>query len=154
MSNTANTLSRGDTWVLVADASRADIYLRQKRYGPLEAMQCLTEKQARSKEGDLVADEPGRTFDRAGQGRHAMEPDHTEKEHLRTAFAQRICQVLESGRMADRYKRLVIVAAPGMLGELRHHLDAATGKLVAGEFDKEMTGREPEAIIGLIDAKI
>ena len=58
MSNNANTLSRGDTWVLVADASRADIYLRQKRHGPLEAVQCLTEKQARSNEGDLVADEP------------------------------------------------------------------------------------------------
>jgi protein required for attachment to host cells len=154
MSNTANALSRDDTWVLVADASRADIYTRHKRHGPLEAVQCLTEPLARSKEGDLVADEPGRTFDSAGQGRHAMEPDHTEKEHLRTVFAQRICHVLESGRKADRYKRLVIVAAPAMLGELRHHLDQATGKLVAEEFDKEMTGREPEAIISLIDAKI
>ncbi len=56
-----------------------------------------------------------------------------------------------SPRKADQFKRLVIVAAPGMLGELRSHLDEVTGKLVVGEFDKEMTGREPEAIASLID---
>jgi protein required for attachment to host cells len=151
MSNTANELPRGDTWVLVADASRADIYIRHKRHGPLEAVQCLTEPQARSKEHDLVADGPGSTFDSAGKGRHAMEPDHTEKEHLRTVFARRICHVLESARKADQFKRLIIVAAPGMLGELRSHLDAATSKLVAGEFAKEMSGHEPEAIVSLID---
>jgi protein required for attachment to host cells len=146
-------LSGGETWVLVADASRANIYSRHKRHSPLEAVQSLTEDQARTKEQDLVADEPGRTFDRAGQGRHAMEPPHTEKEHLRTNFVHRITDVLESARQSGRYKQLIIVAAPVMLGELRGQLDAATSACVVAEFNKEMTRQQPDVIAQLIDAQ-
>jgi protein required for attachment to host cells len=153
MMQSTNRLSVGPTWVVVADASRADIFLRHKRHSPLEAVQCLTDSEARSKEQDLVADGPGRTFDSAGKGRHAMEPDHTEKEHLRQTFAHRVAHVLESARQADRFKHLVIVAGPAMLGELRAQLDAATAKLVLAEFNKELTGHAPEAIAKLIDAQ-
>ena len=152
MANTTK-LSSGETWVLVADAARADIYKRHQRRSPLEVVQCLTNDQARAKEQDLVADEPGRAFDRAGQGRHAMEPDHTEKQHLRTVFAQRITHVLEAGRKADRFTHLVIVAPPTMLGELRSQLDASTSACVIAEFNKELVGHSPEAIVKLIDSQ-
>jgi len=151
---TPNTkkLSGSTTWVVVADASRAEIFLRHKRHSPLEAVQCLTELEARAKEQDLVADEPGRTFDSVGKGRHAMEPDLTEKERLRRTFAQRISHALEAAHKADRFKHLIIVAAPAMLGELRAQMDKSTAKLIVAEFNKEMTGREPEVIAKLIDA--
>ncbi len=153
MSRRTSELSGGQTWVLVADSSRANIYSRHKRYSQLEAVQSLTEGQARAKEQDLVADEPGRTFDRAGQGRHAMEPTHTEKEHLRTNFVQRITDVLESARQSGQYKQLIIVAAPAMLGELRGQLDTATLACVVAEFNKEMTGQQPDVIAKLIDTQ-
>jgi len=153
MSRQTSELSGGQTWVLVADASRANIYSRHKRYSQLEAVQSLTEGQARAKEQDLVADEPGRTFDRAGQGRHAMEPTHTEKEHLRTRFVHRITDLLESARQSGQYKQLIIVAAPAMLGELRGQLDAATLACVVAEFNKEMTGQQPDVIAKLIDTQ-
>ncbi len=153
MSRQTSEISGGQTWVLVADASRANIYSRHKRYSQLEAVQSLTEGQARAKEQDLVADEPGRTFDRAGQGRHAMEPTHTEKEHLRTRFVHRITDLLESARQSGQYKQLIIVAAPAMLGELRGQLDAATLACVVAEFNKEMTGQQPDVIAKLIDTQ-
>jgi protein required for attachment to host cells len=151
---TQNTseLSGGATWVVVADASRADIFLRNKRHSPLEAVQSLTDSDARVKEQDLVADGPGRTFDSVGKGRHAMEPDDTEKHHLRRAFAQRVSDVLEAARQADEFKHLIIVAAPAMLGELRTHMDKSTAKLIVAEFDKELTGQEPGVVAKLIDA--
>ena len=152
MSAKTNTLIRGDIWVVVANAGRADIYSRHTRHGPLEIVQCLTEDQARAKEQELVADEPGRTYDSGGRGRHRMEPAHTEKQRLRSGFAQRIAHVLETARKADRFGKLVLVAGPAMLGELRQQLDDVTAQHVSAEFDKELTDRSPETIAKLLDS--
>ncbi|MBT8441646.1 MAG: host attachment protein [Gammaproteobacteria bacterium] len=149
MANTRKAASR-ETWVLVADARRAEIYCRHEPDGPLEIVQQLTDDEARARERDLVADRPGRSFDSGGQGRHAMEPAHTEKQHLRSAFAQRVARVLAAARIADRYAQLVIVAAPAMLGELRAQFDAPTASCVTAEFDKELAGQGPETIAKLI----
>jgi protein required for attachment to host cells len=153
MSGQTSERSGAEIWVLVADASRADIYSRHQRRSPLEVVQSLTEDQARAKEQDLVADAPGRAFDRAGRGRHALEPAHTEKEHLRTNFVHRITKVLQSARQAGRFKQLVVIAAPAMLGALRGQLDEATVACVVAEFNKEMTSQQPDVIAQLIDAQ-
>lgn len=142
----------GVTWVVVADARRAGIYSRQKRFSELEPLQVLEEPQARTHERDLVSDAPGRSFDSHGTGRHAMEPGETTKHHIRGAFARRVAGELEVGRRAGHFEHLVIVASPDMLGELRAHLDRATRQCVVLEVDKDLTGHEPAAIAAEIDA--
>jgi protein required for attachment to host cells len=139
------------TWVVVADAGHADIYLRKKRFGPLERAQSLDASDARLKEHDLSSDAPGRTFDREGVGRHSYEPAHTAKEHARENFARRITRDLDAGRIADDFQHLVIVAAPALLGDIRKHLSRATHHLVSAEIDKEMTGMDLSAICAEID---
>ena len=151
MTKRASEQLTGVTWVVVADASRADIYSRQKRFSPLELVQSLTEPEARSKERDLASDAPGRSFDIRGEGRHAMEPDHSGKDHLRESFVSRIADELESARNADRFQQLVIVAAPAVLGALRAQLSGAIQKHVVAEFNKHMTGQDASVIAGLID---
>jgi protein required for attachment to host cells len=152
MSTLKENLNSGEIWVLVANASRADIYSRHKKRGPLEVVQCLTEDLARAKEQELVADEPGRAYDSGGQGRHAMEPQHSEKEHLLTSFAQRIAHMLETARQSGRFAQLIIIAAPAMLGKLRGCLDDVTAECVTAEFSKDLTDRNPETIAKLLDA--
>lgn len=141
------------TWVVVADSGRADIYSRQKRFSPLEPVQCLTEPEARSKEHDFASDAPGRSFDSHGQGRHAMEPDQTAKEHLRERFVRRISDVLESARNDDRFQQLVIVAAPAVLGALRQQLSQPVQQQLVAEIDKNMTDQDQAAIASLIDGQ-
>lgn len=147
----SDALARGYTWVVVASAGRAEIYCRQTRSGPLEIVQCLTEDRASAKEQDLVTDEPGRSFDSGGRGRHMMEPRHSGKDQLRKAFAQRIARLLEKARQHECYRQLVLVAAPAMLGELRRQLDDTTAARLAATFDKELTERDPDTIVALID---
>lgn len=151
MTRNTNELGAGVTWIVVASADRADIYSRQKRYSQLEPVQHLDEPRARLKEQDLVSDTRGRAFDSGGQGRHAMEPDTTGKDHLREGFVHRIAETLEDARGADRFAHLVIVAAPAVLGALRAQLSGTTQQRVVAEIDKNMTGRDPEAIAELID---
>ena len=152
MTRKGSELKRGVTWVVVADSTQADIYSRAKRFSQLEAVQSLSEPSARSKEKDLITDAPGRSFDSGGKGRHAMETDHTEKQNLRIKFADRIADLLKSARQEGRFKHLVLVAAPALLGELRAQLDDATAKLVRDEIDKDMTAATPDDIVKLIDS--
>jgi protein required for attachment to host cells len=141
----------GVTWVVVADSGRVDIYSRQKRFSPLESVQRLTEPEARLKAHELASDAPGRSFDSHGQGRHAMEPDQSAKEHLRESFVRRISDVLESAHNEGRFQQLVIVAAPAVLGALRQQLSQAVQKQVVAEIDKNMTDQDQETIASLID---
>ena len=142
----------GETWVLVADSGRADIYLRARRRSPLSSVESLTNEQARAKEHDLISDSPGRAFDSAGQGRHSMGSDHAVKHHLREAFAKRVAQALAAGRKAGRFSHLVLIAEPAMLGEVRAHLDNTTAACVSLTIAKDYAGRDPVAIAALIDS--
>ena len=151
MNNNNNELSQGVAWVVVANASRAQIFSRQKRYAPLELVQQLDEPDARVKEQDLASDAPGRAFDSGGQGRHAMEPDHSIHDHLLTTFAHRISGTENAAHQAREFTQLVIVASPSMLGELRGQLADPVRRCVRGEFAKDLTLQGPDRIAALID---
>ena len=62
-----------------------------------------------------------------------MEPVHTEKEHLRANFIRRIIKVLESARQAGRFRQLVIVATPTMLGAVER-VTGSCHLVQAGDF--------------------
>jgi protein required for attachment to host cells len=142
----------GITWVVVADAAKAYIYSRPTRRGSLELVQVFSEPAARSAEHDLVSDSPGRTFDSLGSARHAKQPEHTAKQNLRTSFARQIADFIESGRTANRFADLVIVAAPALLGELRTHFDAPLLQIIRAEIPKHMTAATPAEITAAIAA--
>ncbi len=152
MSKQSEELSNGVIWILVADASRADIYSRDKRFGDLDLVRSLVRPDARMKETDLASDAPGSTFDSRGQGRHSMEPERTGKQHIRETFARQIADAIESGRQGDRFSHLVLMAAPTMLGELRSRLSKTTLSKVSRTVDKNMTNETQAEIVALLDS--
>jgi protein required for attachment to host cells len=154
MNKKSGELQTGATWVVVADSSRADFYVRHKRYSPMEPLHNITAPDARTRERDLGSDTPGRSFDSKGSGRHALEPSHTAREHLRENFAHLIADILDAGRVENKYQHLVIVAAPKLLGDIRAKLSSATQQLVSAEIDKDMTGQDLSVICALIDAQV
>ncbi|MGH6943019.1 MAG: host attachment protein, partial [Geminicoccaceae bacterium] len=88
---------------------------------------------------EIASDRPGRSFDSAGQGRHAMEPPTDPQRYAKYAFARELAHRLEEAVHAHRFDRLVVVAAPRTLGDLRDLLpDAVKAKIVA-EIDKDLT---------------
>ncbi len=78
------------TWVLVADNSRARIFLAETRNGPLLEIEALAHPESRLHAQELTSDLPGRAFDSGGQGRHAMELEVEPKQHEVHAFAKQI----------------------------------------------------------------
>jgi protein required for attachment to host cells len=131
---------------VVADAAQAQIYSRPTRRAPLELVQSFAEEQSRAAEHELVSDSPGRSFDSMGAARHSMQPEHTARQNLREAFVRKIADFVETGRTANRFAHLAIVAAPALLGELRVHLSEPALQLLTTEIPKHMTTAKPAAI--------
>lgn len=133
-------------WLLVADAGRAAVYAANTPIGPLQELHDFIDPTARLPERELVTDRPGRTFDSAGQGRHAMEAPTTATEREAREFASQLAELLDRARNEGRYRYLGLVASPGFLGLLRRALPTATARHVVLEVDKDLTRYDAEGI--------
>ncbi len=99
-------------WIVVAHSAEAKIYATDKVGREPVVWRTLEHPASRRKDIDLVADRPGRTFDSAGQGRHAMATRHTPKDRESDIFAAEISELLEYGRTRSLYDELVLIAPP------------------------------------------
>jgi protein required for attachment to host cells len=134
------------TWVLVANSTRARILEADKAIGPLNEVEALVHPEGRLHERDLTSDLPGRAFDSAGQGRHAMEQPVDPKQQEMITFARFLAQRLDEAREQGEFKQLIIVAAPALLGRLRKSLSPETARRVSYELDKNISLLRPEEI--------
>ena len=127
------------TWVLVADGARARIF---RNLGPgngidREAVKEFEGSTALSR--DIACDRPGRTFDSAGPGRHAMAPPSDPHEHEQVNFLREVVAYIEKASQKKSFDRLVIVAPPTALGTLRAQLSGPLATKVTGELNKDLT---------------
>lgn len=130
-----------ETWVLVADAARALLLRAGPADGPLELLEELAHPEGRAKPGELVEDKPGRSFDSARTGgRHAMEPDTDPQRAELHRFVRRLAAALDEAAGAGRFHRLVLVAGPRLLGELRDALPERVRGMVTREVGKDLAG--------------
>lgn len=90
----------------------------------------------------MGSDRPGRAFDSHGQGRHAMSKEHDNTEQTAIRFAKQLSALLDDGRTRNQFARLVLVAEPRFLGQLREALSPATAAFVAASLDKDLPGVE------------
>jgi len=141
------------TWILVADGARARIL---KSEGPGKGLQPAVGEEFRHelpRTHEMGTDRPGRVHESATVVRHAIEPvdwHRFEKEK----FAKEMAKILDKAAAAGEFERLVLVAPPRTLGDLRGALAAATKKKVTGELDKDLTqvtlGELPEHLAGVL----
>ncbi len=127
----------GNTWVVVADGTRARLFNRNKNR-KLEEFDVLLSPEHRLHEGDLVTDRDGRAADGKG-GRHAMGNKNAAKDHEMAVFAKRLAGRLDEGRTSGDLERLVLIAPPRFLGQLRASMSGPASDLVALTIDKELT---------------
>lgn len=126
-------------YVLVADGTRARVFVTDKPKGPLREVEDMVHPEGRLAGHDLTSDAPGRTHDRAGQGRHALvEPtDAKHVEHL--AFARRIAQYFKGLHAREADMQIVLVAGAELRGMLHKQFDKQTARAVSREVDKNIT---------------
>lgn len=126
------------TWVLVADGQRGRIYASEAPgAGLVAASEELGQKLSPSRE--LGTDKPGRSFDSLGGQRHALAPRADWHDQAKELFARALAKRLDEAALRGEYDRLVLVAPPTMLGDLRATLGAAAAERVVAELAKDLT---------------
>jgi len=133
-------------WLLVADEARARLFSADEARGALHELHDVIEPDGRARDQDLITDRPGVSFDRAGEGRHAMEPSTDPKETEAVGFAKRLAEILDLARTRNRYEHLGLVAPPAFLGHLRKSLSDETARHVVLDLDKDLTKFDPPGI--------
>jgi protein required for attachment to host cells len=126
-------------WVLVADAARARLFQVEQPQQTLSVAldQELIGSHLRSRE--IASDRPGRTFDSGGEGRHAKEPPTDPARYAQEAFARDVVRLLDEKRESRAFERLIVVAPPQFLGDLRAAMPQQLQASVAAEVAKDLS---------------
>lgn len=133
-------------WIVVASKARARIFSAGPvKSMPLSEIYVLVDPNSRLHERAVVSDRPGRTHDRFGQGRHAMEQYSPKRESARR-FAARVCAYLEQARRQNRFQSLVLVASEEFTGLLRRQMSPQLRQCIDGEIHKNISAL-PEQMI-------
>ena len=133
------------TWILVADGKRASVLSNDgpgRGLKPVPGMNFETELHANR---DILTDKPGRSQESANTARHAVEiPDYHRIE--KAMFAREVARHLDAAFEAGGCKRLLLVAPPQTLAELRNSLAPKSRNAVMAEIDKNLTHLKPAEI--------
>jgi len=133
-------------WILVANQAEAQIYSSCQLPGNLLLVDVLANKEGTAHPRDLISDAPGRAFDSTGSGRHAMEPNTGVKVEQRRRFVKEMVERLQTAHSKGGFDKLVLLAAPAVLGVLRKSLTADLTKSVIKEIPKDVIGQDVDKI--------
>jgi len=133
-------------WILVANQAEAQIYSAGQIRGNLVLVDTLTHEEGAARARDLTSDAPGRVHDRMGSARHSMEPDTGVKEEGRRRFVKKMVELLESAHFRGDYDRLVLLAAPAVLGVIRKTISKKFTNVVVKEIPKDVIGQDLDKI--------
>lgn len=133
-------------WIVVAGGKSAVIYLQEKYQAPLQHQQTIHYADSSLKEQDRVTDQPGRSFDRHGLGRHRLEPKTTKKRHDETLFAAEVVAAIQQGYGSREFSSVALLAPPRLLGELRAEIKPPLHAAIACEISKDLSEAGAEDI--------
>ena len=125
--------------IMVADSARARIFTVDSARSPLNEIETMAHPEGRIHEQNLVSDLPGKDSGKGGSGDHAFQEKIEPKREEMIEFAKRIADYLDDARKANNLNKLVIIAAPAFLGELRNHLSTETTEKIVLDLDKNLT---------------
>jgi protein required for attachment to host cells len=134
-----------DIWVVVADGEKA-LFLRNEgdaKYPNLEVFREIHEENPATHEQGT--DAPGRYHDGPNVNRSAVQETdwhRLEKERFAKDIADRLYKMAHRGD----FERLVIVAPPLVLGEMRKELHKEVDAKVSAEVAKTLTNHTVEEI--------
>jgi len=127
------------TWILIADGAQGRILENEGPGKGLVAVQAMEYKPARKATSELGVERPGRVHDRQGPGRHAIAPRADWQRQEKQNFAAELARLLEDAAQRGSYERLILVAPPKALGDLRKALGRHARDRIYGELPKDLT---------------
>jgi protein required for attachment to host cells len=134
------------TWVVVADGKRAAILQNDGPGHGLAAMPGHQYETELPPDRELRSDRPGRVFESADSSRHGIAPTVDYHRQEKERFVARIADIVEQAAQQGAYDRLVVVAPPQALGDLRSALGKNSQARLVGTLNKDLTMLQPAEI--------
>jgi protein required for attachment to host cells len=142
------------TWVLIADGARARVFENAGKGTGLTIVQDMILDADLAPSHELGTDRPGRSFDSVGSGRHAMESSSDLHREQKRQFARRVAEAIEDRLATQRFDRLLLVAPPVTMGDLRAALPDKVRAAVGAEVVADLTQTPTSELPGHLAAHI
>ena len=141
------------TWVLIADGEKA-LFLENKTDGQDPFFEVFREEeQDNPPNREQAANRPGRFNDGPSVHRSAV-ADTDWHELAKDRFAHDLADILYKQAHKGRFSKLVIVAPPNTLGELRQELHQEVTQKVIGEVPKTLTNHPVDEIEKIVSSEL
>ena len=127
------------TWIVIADASRAQIVTRREDQGGFDLVTAFQSPEAHASSHELGPARPGRGQESANPAHHAIEPRVDPHEESAVAFLRTVADYLNENATNTEIHRLILFAPPRALGHLRKMLNAAVRLKIRHEEPKDLT---------------
>ncbi len=123
---------------MIADGGRARFVARDEK-GAFRTVASFVSTELHARSSDLGRDRPSRVMESATPGRSAVEPRRDLKEAAKEEFIRIVAAQLDDEHRRGQFDRLMLVAPPGVLTELKKALSKPMAKLVANDLQKDLT---------------
>ncbi|MEX6506268.1 host attachment family protein [Jiella sp. M17.18] len=140
------------TWILVADGEKA-LFLENAGDATLPNFQVRrVEEHDNPPDREQGADRPGRMSDDTTGSHRSAVADTDWHVIEKDRFAKEIADILYKMAHRGRFERIVIVAPPHILGDLRQEIHKEVADKVVGEVAKTLTNHPVDKIETLLAA--
>jgi len=125
-------------WYAIADGGRARFVERDEK-GAFRTIASFVSTELHDRAHDLGRDRPGRVMESATTGRSAVEPRQDPKQAAKEDFIKLVADELAVEHERGAFDRLMLVAPPGVLTELKQKLAKPVADLVVKDLQKDLT---------------
>ncbi|KQI72762.1 Host attachment protein [Loktanella sp. 5RATIMAR09] len=147
------TKLKQNTWVLVADSEKA--FLLENATDHANPYLKVVRKKEQDNPSDLEqsANRPGRMND-SGPGQKSAFDDTDWHELAKDRFASELADLLYGHAHKGNFDDIILVAAPGVLGELRSQMHQEVSDKVVAEIPKTLTNHPLNEIEDIVKAEL
>ena len=130
-------MKQAKLWYVIADGGRARFVERDEE-GAFRTLSSFVSTELHQSAHELGRDRPARVKESASPSRHAVEPRRDLHEAAKEDFIRTVADHARR-RQGMGFDELVLVAPPGVIGELKDSLSKPTAKVVVKELHKDLT---------------
>jgi protein required for attachment to host cells len=123
---------------VIADGGRARFVERDEE-GAFRTIASFVSSEIHERSHDLGLDRPARVKESANSARHAIQPRRDLHSAAKEDFVKHVAGEIDGEHGRGRFDKLVLVAPPRVLTELKEKLSKAMAKLVADGLQKDLT---------------
>jgi|GEM_PF-3108958 len=134
-----------NTWIVVTNKEKAKIY-KIVKVGKFEEVATLSHPDMGKKGIDYQEDRLGRTYDRVGVGRHAMEPETTIEDKKCIAFSRLLYDFLKASYERGDFEHIYLVSEARFLGYLRNFWKKDLLDTLEETINKDLVDKKPEDV--------